>query len=166
MYHIILGSKLYGKVDQTPQGRYIATKFFYIQLIPLIPLGSYLVLDDSPKDDSQWVTVYVGWNWKSIFFGWLRGILWTITFLATFLTVVGLLVGGEDKNPPFTWTARGCCVGGALLLWVSYWLTRASVSRAMELDDQSTYPDKRTVASFSGVSIADRMREIGKHDVQ
>lgn len=38
-----IGTSLYGKTDVEPDGSYIATKWFILFLLPIIPLGSYRV---------------------------------------------------------------------------------------------------------------------------
>jgi hypothetical protein len=44
LFHVIWGDRLMGRCDTIPGIGHVATKFFHLQFIPLIPLESYLVL--------------------------------------------------------------------------------------------------------------------------
>jgi hypothetical protein len=69
---IIHGTRLYGKVDQVPGLFFIATSFFYLQFIPLFPLGSFLVLEGTTKEGGGFSGRKLGWSGKSIFFAYFR----------------------------------------------------------------------------------------------
>jgi hypothetical protein len=38
-----IGTKIYGKDDEAPDGSYVTTKWFVILFLPIVPLGSYRV---------------------------------------------------------------------------------------------------------------------------
>lgn len=40
---LVFGRRLYGRVDHVPVG-HVATEFFHVAFVPLVPLASYLVL--------------------------------------------------------------------------------------------------------------------------
>jgi hypothetical protein len=40
---IVWGTRMMGKVDAVPGVGHVATKFFYLQYVPLIPVETYLV---------------------------------------------------------------------------------------------------------------------------
>lgn len=83
---IIYGSRLYGKVDVVPGFFHVETKFGHLWYIPLIPVGSYLILN---KSGDGWNGVQIPLNFKSICFAWLRaaslvgGVVASIIALAT-----------------------------------------------------------------------------------
>src|SRR5262245_34049471 len=66
---LIYGSKLYGRVDEVPGMFYVATRFGHIWYLPLIPMGSVMVLEASGKPMGM---ISVGFNFKSFALAWLR----------------------------------------------------------------------------------------------
>jgi hypothetical protein len=60
---------MFGKVDQVPMLGHVATSFLYVQFVPIIPLGSYLVLEDGQS------AVSVGFSPKSVLVAWTRAAL-------------------------------------------------------------------------------------------
>ncbi|QRN93605.1 hypothetical protein JRI60_31070 [Archangium violaceum] len=40
----VRGTWLFGKVDVVPELGHVATKFFHINLVPLVPIESYFVV--------------------------------------------------------------------------------------------------------------------------
>ena len=64
-----MGRRLYGKVDEVPGVCHVATPFFHINLIPLIPFQSVVVYGDSPQGplvaDYRWsFKIHIG-DWGS-----------------------------------------------------------------------------------------------------
>ncbi len=43
---VVYGTRLYGRVDMIPGLCYVATRFFHIFWIPIIPLGSQIVVEE------------------------------------------------------------------------------------------------------------------------
>ena len=70
---VIHGSRLYGKVDRVPGLFHVATRFFHIYYIPLIPLGSTVVVAETKEG---WKGIKVGLSLKSILITWGRIIGW------------------------------------------------------------------------------------------
>ena len=68
---IIYGQRNCGKVDKVPNLFYVITKFAQIYWLPLIPLGSYIVLEGS-ETDQGFKGVQTSLSFKSILAGWLR----------------------------------------------------------------------------------------------
>jgi hypothetical protein len=67
---IYYGTRLFGKVDQIDgTDIHVATKFFHIWFIPLIPLGSTLVLS---KTDDGWRGLPHPFSFKSLLVTWGR----------------------------------------------------------------------------------------------
>src|SRR5437762_2645960 len=46
---LVWGSKLYGRVDDVPGMFYVATRFGHLWYLPLIPMGSFVVLERQGK---------------------------------------------------------------------------------------------------------------------
>jgi hypothetical protein len=126
---VFYGSQFYGKVDKVPMLGHVATSFFYVQFVPLIPLGSYLVLENGQGSLS------VGFSVKSLLVAWLRTAL---VIGACGLVIAGIVSLGERSAPGI---AAG--FGGAVLCVVamfgSYYVPfigEANYERAMQLADQ------------------------------
>jgi len=147
---ILHGTRLYGKVDQVPGLFYVATHFFYLQFIPLIPLTSYLVLAGTENDDGGFSGRKLGWHGKSILFTYIRLGL----FLGgCILAGIALFSLAEEINPrrgPDWSTISGLAVSSIalfLLFWGSYRFTHASPTRALQLAAEVGIPPE-TVAKY------------------
>jgi hypothetical protein len=123
------GTKLMGKVDDVPRMGYVATQFFHINYLPLIPTGTYFVLEES-GDNFRGVTLPL--SFKSILVAWLRAALF-IGFIVT--VIVAIIMFADEK----TAEGIGACVGGMLLVALFFgtyylpFISRAGYHRAMEL---------------------------------
>ena len=84
---VFFGVGLRGKVDRVPGVGHVATKFFHVAELPLIPLGSYIVVAEV---DRSWSGPRFGWSLRSIVAGYLRGLVLTSGILTVVLAVVGL----------------------------------------------------------------------------
>jgi hypothetical protein len=76
LVYIRYGTRLSGKVDSFA-GSYVATKFFHIWYVPLIPLSSWLVLGN----DSG---IAIPMDWRSVLAGYARGIGSIAAFMFAF----------------------------------------------------------------------------------
>ena len=72
MPFIVFGTRLYGRVDMVPGLFYVATRFFHICWIPIIPLGTQIVVGE---DDKGWEGVPFGLSGRSLLVGYLRSLL-------------------------------------------------------------------------------------------
>lgn len=82
---LIWGSSLYGKVDEVPGLGYVATQFGHLYYLPLIPMGSYIVLnEENGLGGSEWQGTSIGLNGKSILIGYLRAALVLALIVAGF----------------------------------------------------------------------------------
>jgi hypothetical protein len=69
---IIWGSTNAGKVDEVPGGMFhVMTQFGHLYYIPLIPTGSYIVLEKTADGGFRGAPIPI--SFKSILAGWLRG---------------------------------------------------------------------------------------------
>src|SRR5438552_2050914 len=128
---VFFGQRLYGKVDHVPGLFYVATQFFYLQFVPLIPTGTYLVLDGS-EDGGNFRGKQITLSGKSVLFGWLRAgcIMGGIGLLvAALITFLEMGKKGELSHAPFVLGFLGA--GALALFWASYYLGRPSLHRAL-----------------------------------
>lgn len=126
---VFYGTQLYGKVDRVPMLGHVATSFFYLQFVPLIPLGSYLVLEDGQG------SISVGFSFKSLLVAWLRTAL---VFAAFGLLIAGIIASGE-RSPSGMIVGFGgviFCVGAMIGSYYVPFVGQASYERAMGLADQ------------------------------
>jgi hypothetical protein len=63
---IVVGTRLYGKVDEVPGLFHLATEFFCLNFVPLIPLRSFLVFSGTERG------IPMRLSGKSMFFAYLR----------------------------------------------------------------------------------------------
>jgi len=128
---IFYGTRLCGKVDQVPGLFFVGTKFAHLYWVPLIPLGSTVVLEETAEG---WRGVPFGLSLKSWLTAWVR----------TFCLFAGILSGGmvfvmlQESQP--NWTIPLCvfaaCVGILIFSYRSSWVTKASYERAMKIADR------------------------------
>jgi hypothetical protein len=128
---IIYGSRLYGRVDAIPGIGHVATQFGHIDYVPLIPMQSWLVTQQSGR---SWRGVKIPISAKSIFVAWGRA--------ASLLAGVGFGVGAVAElsgNRPDSAAALGLAVFSAVA-WGVFALTKmhrlfnkASYARACQL---------------------------------
>src|SRR6476646_7713892 len=71
---VVFGKEFYGMVDRVPGEYHVATLFRHVQYVPLIPLGSYLVLEDERGRDTD-RCIPIPWQSKSVTIGYVRGVL-------------------------------------------------------------------------------------------
>ena len=154
---ILHGTRLYGKVDQVPGLFHVATQFFYLQYIPLIPLGSYLVLHGTEKDDGGFSGRKLRLSGKSILFAYIRLALFLAGCVLAFLTFL-FAIEEMDKPGRIDWSSiAGLAVSSValfLLFWGSYRVTHASPTRALQMAREVGVPPE-TVASH----FADKLKQ-------
>jgi hypothetical protein len=66
---IVFGTRPYGKCDVVPELFYVATWFFHIDYVPLIPTGSRLILG---RSGNSYQVVKLPLSIKSLFLAWAR----------------------------------------------------------------------------------------------
>jgi hypothetical protein len=141
---IIYGNRLFGKVDQVPGLGHVATRFFHIDFIPLIPYEGWLVTTASGK---SWRGVKIPMSFKSLLIAWGRtagvviGVGGLIAALAT--------MNGNHSDP----AAAAGMVGLAVAGWGFFAftklhksVTRASYRRACELGKLAKLSDAHMAA--------------------
>jgi hypothetical protein len=81
------GERFYGYVDHVPGLAYIATRFFHLNFVPLIPLGSFVIVDGT-ESEKGFQGQRIGWNAKSIFAGCFRGWVGTVALVVLMFTAM------------------------------------------------------------------------------
>jgi len=158
MIHI--GSTLYGKVDHVPGLFHVATDFLTINLIPVIPRGSYLVLE---TPDTEPIAVPL--RWKSVLFALVRFIL------ALAALISSLVVGIEffEKRVPLGdgWPLLAALTVGLVLLFLcfrwTYSFTRAHPLKALEWARIANIPPEVVAQYFVADPRVDQLLEELNH---
>ena len=135
---IVWGSRLYGKVDEVPGMFYVATKFAHLWYIPLIPLGTHLILGED--DDGGWEGVKIPFSIKSLFVAWAR----TGLVIFSLWCLFGIVMSVIDMG-----IIGGILSGVGLAFGVGlFWLTKrlkgintADMSRARELGQAAGFDE-------------------------
>jgi len=126
---IITGVRFAGKVDAVPRIGHVATRFFHLYYVPLIPLGTYLV---TREGDTDFAGVALPLSGKSILVGWLRTAAWIGSIVAGVMLFTGL---GRANHNRLILGIFGL-LAAALALWLLYRLkpiTHASYERATDI---------------------------------
>ena len=130
---VIHGTSLYGKVDQVKGLFHVATLFFHINWVPVIPRKSYLIFEGkAAKRAPQGVPI--GISGKSILFAWGRFLLLIGGCLA--LPLGCMLAALEARGPEsatLALVAATLPIVSIACLILSYRFCHARPERALEL---------------------------------
>ncbi len=127
---IIWGSRLMGKVDVVPGLFHVATQFGHLNYLPLIPMGTYLVLS---QDGNGFRGMPIGFSFKSMLMAWVRTGLFLVAVIAS---IIGAIAAGDGKTGE--WVTP---VAVAVATWTVFGMTwhrvasRASFQRACQLGE-------------------------------
>lgn len=67
--YLHFGQRPFGKCDVVPELFYVATWFFHTNFVPLVPLGTRLILGQSGK---TYQTLRIPFSLKSLLYAWFR----------------------------------------------------------------------------------------------
>ncbi len=105
------GVRLDGRVHRSPKGAFVATEFFHLQFIPVVPQRSVLVI---PRPGRGALLVALpSICWFSVLIAWLQTLL---AFLAAAATLV-VVVACFDPASRDAGTVAGFGLGGILALF-------------------------------------------------
>lgn len=128
---IIWGSGVYGKVDEVPRLFHVATRFGHLYYVPLIPLGSVVVLQNS-ADGFQGINIPL--SGKSVIFAWLRAVLVIGAIAGTIYGLVQLSEGHASEGFGFL-IGAAVALGGWVYSKKAGGINRASYARAVQLGE-------------------------------
>jgi hypothetical protein len=126
------GTKLMGKVDEVPRMGYVSTQFFHVNYLPIIPTGTYFVLEEK-GDNFRGVTLPL--SFKSILVAWLRAIL----FLGFIAAVIFAIIAAAEQKTEQMIVLSAAAVFAVAAFWGTYYIpliSRASYQRAMDLAER------------------------------
>ncbi len=120
---VFYGTRLYGRTDVVPDLFRVQTKFAHMWFLPVIPLGSHLVMDSSDGP----IGIPVSFSIKSWLLTWAR--------LVTFVMAMGFLGGFAESPRPETQSLVSgiafACIWAFLMF--GRLCLRASYNRAVRL---------------------------------
>jgi len=126
----IWGSRLMGKVDVVPGLFHVATQFGHLNYIPLIPMGTYLILT---QDGSGFRGLRIALSFKSMLMAWVRVGLFLVAVIASILGAIEIANG---KNQ--SWMMPVAIAAGGWTIFALTWhrvVSRASFRRACQLGE-------------------------------
>lgn len=158
---LVFGKRFYGKVLRC-RDAYVATQFFHFWFIPLIPLGSVIVL--RPLENNQLQTVKTPMHWGSVGLAYLRG--WSI-----FMLLHGLLNWMEPAHVNGAYYGPVVSVLAAVGIVVSFFvLGRTSAATKARFEVYARvfgHPIDLALLGPAGSDVAAWLRsQIVAHDVQ
>src|SRR5262245_8512037 len=126
---VIWGTNRYGRTDEVPSLFYVITRFGHLWYLPLIPLGSYVLIEGQLDAEGNPRGIAIPFSFKSFLLGWLRA---GTLVGAILLGIVGFATGKAGPS----WNVLVIAAASLIAcLWLTYSATcrRASYSRAVEL---------------------------------
>lgn len=138
---LIFGGRLFGKVEQVPGLFHVATQFFHVNFVPLVPTKSWLVLHGSEKSGlgrTSWQGIELrSIRWGSVGMAWLRlGLL--VALLVGGIGSMALLGNAEDRASATVMLAL--TVGALAALVASYRIVRATGESLRKLGKDPNVP--------------------------
>src|SRR2546422_392672 len=102
------GQRFFGKVDVVPGLCHVATRFFYVQFFPLVPLQSFILI--AGKGEERGVPTSM--SFKSVLVAWLRAAL----VLALLGGLVLMVIGGIEYSKNAGNAIETLTAGGVILV--------------------------------------------------
>jgi hypothetical protein len=144
----IYGYTLFGRVDRVPGLFHVATQFLHVYWMPILPKRSMLVLE-MPSGEGR--AVLLPLSWKSILLAWGRFLI-----MIAGCVVLPFGIGVNLPDLPDRWARVAAImmlsmpIMSMVLIGVSYALTRAKASRAIELARIAGIPPEEIARRFVG----------------
>jgi len=156
---VVWGSKLYGKTDEVPGIFHVATKFWHLWYLPLIPMGTCLVLDET-SDESRGVRI--PFSYKSVLLAWGRAAAIVLAVFLGFLACRSAFRGHFDVTALVLIVCDAAAFGLFLELKYMRPFRYASYDRAMELAALAQFDErgKTLLLLYFGMINEDQAREI------
>lgn len=141
---VIYGHRLYGKTDEVPGLFHVASRFLHLYYVPLIPVASYVVVD---QDGDDFRGVKIPLSLKSILLGWFRAALVILG-----LIVIGMMLFDASVHGVAGHLAKIAQLLGVVTLFVvSVVFDRPGRARAHAIADRIGLPRKFIDPHYSGV---------------
>jgi hypothetical protein len=168
---VVFGLRTFGDCSEVPDHFHVATRFFHVWFIPLIPVGSFLVLEEDDDDDT-FRGMSVGLDIRSTLMAWFRtfwvllalgalgmGIMWLINGpprlvdAQTLADVLPAAVAGIAYKVVYYGAYAAAALGflmGVGVYFLSHVFNEASEARARALCEKTGYPLELVDMYFAG----------------
>jgi hypothetical protein len=110
---VIYGQDIYGSIDRVPGFFRIGTRFYHVYYVPLIPIGTFVVLQQQGK---HFRGIQIPLNAKSVMLAYGVGLLAAIWVFAALCTMIVIAAGREGANPYIP----GAIAGVSFALWLVF----------------------------------------------
>jgi hypothetical protein len=119
-------------VDRVPGVCYVATLFFHINLVPLVPLRSYIIVEPSRRDYFYGEPIPLAW--RSVLMAWLRaGLLGTAGASGAAVLLAYTALKEHHANEVPLLISAAILTASGFLFVPSMLTNRAGFTRAVEL---------------------------------
>lgn len=154
---IILGARMFGKVDEVPGLFHVATRCAHIWYIPLLPMGGSMIMLEPVDKGGRGVPIPL--DTKSMLTAWLRGFLIAGAFVALIMGVKQIV--DKPQNVPLG--IGLICLApllavGAVMMWKMRSITHAKYERAVAIAQKVGFNEEGMVMiemAFGRVSAAE-----------
>ncbi|MBI3469673.1 MAG: hypothetical protein HY000_42285 [Planctomycetes bacterium] len=134
---LIFGKRFYGPVDEVPEWFYVATSFWHLWFIPLVPRESWLLFHESAGGGGL-QGIPIALSWKSVLVAWFRALCIVLSVFFGLTALARFFLVGQVGD--LVWEClflSGLLLGGFFLTGR---LRGASPERALELAEQAQLP--------------------------
>jgi hypothetical protein len=138
---IVFGGRLFGKVDQVPGLFHVATQFFHVNFVPLVPTKSWLVLHGTEKSGlgrTAWQGIELrSIRWGSVGMAWLRFGLVVASVVFGFVSLGAFLGKADPANGAVAGLLAAASVAALI---ASYRIVRATGESLRKLASDASVP--------------------------
>jgi len=127
---IYVGTRLYGRTHVVANTCHVATCFFHVYRVPLIPLRSWIV---TSQTGSSWRGIKTKLSIKSVFLAWLRAALVLMFASACVTGLMELCLRGAGARLELITACAGAAVASLFLWRATYWFSTADPEMTREL---------------------------------
>jgi len=145
---VIYGTHTYGRVDEVPGFGHVATQFFMLNYVPIIPVGSYFVTAEE-SDGIRGVKLPL--QLKSIGVAYLRAILFVGIVALAIVSIIGMVEVGKGRGGEAMLQAVGGGIGA--LICVGLFIGSYRVA----FINNASYDKAIYLAGLSGFSLQGRL---------
>jgi hypothetical protein len=164
---LIWGTRLFGKVDQVGPKLHVATRFWHLYYLPLIPLESWVVTETIELSDEERVRTKQTWGtgdpwrgfplkslyWKSVLTAWFRA---ACIFVSLACSTEAFDTATRTADSVRWAVASTIGVACVVALLASYKLTRATEEQIVALGRLAGMSDDETLAHLGHTPVAIR----------
>jgi hypothetical protein len=173
--YFMFGSSYFGKINVVPGLFHVATKFGHINYLPLLPMGSAIIIANSEHRMENGLmgilAVEIPFNWKSFFVAYWRAVLWICLFVSLVFLAVNFSKSLNGVPIAFQGLADQSLVMAnaivlvlsGLLLYLSHRNSIASKERALELARFAGFNERLVLEqlAFDGYPLSNPARSFG-----